>query len=71
MHEHVGHLEVAMYDVLLGEVVQSLEDIPDNGLGLELVEVTVLAQSGLEVALVAQLRDDVAVTVTCEHLETF
>ena len=60
-----------MDDVLIGQVHQPLHDIGYKGVGSALLHVPVLAYFGLEVTIVAQLSDDVAVAGTREHLETF
>jgi hypothetical protein len=69
VHEDVGNFEVPVDDILLREVLQSFEDVLDDGGRLVLVEVPFLAQTGLEVSLVAELGDDVAVAVAGEDLE--
>ena len=67
----VGHLEVTVNDIFLGQVEQPFENIFDDGGGSVLVEVALLAESGFEVALVAELSDDVAVAVAGEDFEAF
>ena len=69
VHKDVGNFEVSVDDVLFGEVLQSFEDVLDDGGCLVLVKVPFLAETGLEVALVAELGDDVAVAVAGEDLE--
>jgi hypothetical protein len=71
VEEDVGDFEVAMDDVLFRKILKSLEDVPDDGFGLVLVEVSFLAESGLEVALAAEFGDDVAVAVAGEYLVAF
>ena len=60
-----------MDDILLSEVNESLKDVLDDGSCLMLVEVTVFAESRLEITFIAEFSDDVAVAVACEDLETF
>ena len=69
--EDIGDFEVTVDDVFLGQIEQSLEDIFDDGGSSVLVEVSLLPESGFEVALVAEFGDDVAVAVAGEDLEAF
>lgn len=69
VHEHVGHFKVPVDHIFLSQVLQSLEDIFDYGSGLVLVEVPLLPEPWLQIALVAELGDDVAVAVAGEDLE--
>ena len=71
MHEHIGDLEVPVYDILLRKIVQPFEDISNDGFGLVLIEIPLLPQPGLQIALVAELSDDVAVPVAGEDLMAF
>ena len=45
LHEHVGHLEITMDDVLLSEVDESLEDVLDDGGGPVFIEVSVFPEA--------------------------
>ena len=69
--EDIGDFEVTVDDVFLGQIEQSLEDIFDDGGSSVLVEVSLLPESGFEVALVAEFGDDVAVAIAGEDLEAF
>lgn len=68
MHEHVGDLQISVNDVLLCEVMQSLEDVLDDGFSPILIKVLLFPQPGLKIALIAQLSDDIAVPIAGEHL---
>lgn len=69
VHEDVSYFEVPVDDVLLCQVLQSLEDVLDDGSCLVFIEVALLPQTGFEVSLIAELGDDVAVAVAGEDLE--
>lgn len=71
MHEDIGDLEVPMYDILLGKIVQALKDISDDGFSLVLVKISLLPQPRLQIPFVAQLGDDVTVPIAGENLMTF
>lgn len=45
LHEHVGHLEIPMDDVLLSQVDESLEDVLDDGGGSMFIEVSVFPEA--------------------------
>jgi hypothetical protein len=67
--EDVGNFEISVDDILRGEVLQPPEDVGNDAGGLPLLEPGFLLDLGLEVALVAQLGDDVAVAIAGEDLE--
>ena len=69
VHENVSDFEVSVDHVLLSEVEKTLEDVSDDGGRLVLVKVAVLPETRLEVSLVAELGDDVAVAVAGENLK--
>lgn len=68
MQEHIGYFQIPVDDILFCEVIQSLEDILDDGFSPILIEISFLPQSGLEISLVAQFGDDVAIPVAGEDL---
>jgi hypothetical protein len=68
MQEHVGYFQVPVNHIFFCEVIQSFEDILDDGFSPVLVEVSFLPQSGLEISLVAEFGDNVAVPVAGEDL---
>jgi hypothetical protein len=70
MDEYVGDLDVAVDDLVLIEIQQSLKDVPDVRLRPPLRKTAFFPQFGLEIALVAELGDDVTVAVAGEYIET-
>ena len=58
-----------MDDALGGEVEEALVDVGDDALEAGVVEGAGLLDPGLQVALVAELGDDVAVAVAGENLQ--
>jgi hypothetical protein len=71
MHEDVGYFQISMDYIFLCEIIQSFEDILDDGFGLVFIEVSLFPQPGLEVALVAEFGDDIAVSVAGEDFIAF
>ena len=69
LEEDVGHFEVPVDDPLGGEVEEALVDVGDDALEAGVVEGAGLLDPGLQVALVAELGDDVAVAVAGENLQ--
>lgn len=56
-----------MHNVILSQVHQSIVHIFDDGIGLRLIEYLFEFESILEVALVAEFCDDVAVAIGGEY----
>jgi hypothetical protein len=71
MHKYIGHLQVSVDHVLLSEIVKTLEDVPDDGLGLVLIKIALFPESGLEIALVAEFCNDIAIPIAGEDLIAF
>ena len=71
VQEDIGNFQVPVDDIFFSQIEESLKDILDYGLRLELVKVALFAKAGLEVTFVAELSYDVAVSVAGEDLETF
>jgi hypothetical protein len=71
MHEDVGYFQISMDYILFGEVIQSFEDILDDWFGFVLIEVSLFPQPWLEVALVAEFSDDIAVSIAGEDFIAF
>ena len=74
MEENVGNFKIAMNDIFLREIVESAENVSDNGLSFAFGEVVLLPKFGLQVASVAEFGDDVSVIfggvdfVECEYI---
>lgn len=60
-----------MDNVLFCEVIQSFKDILDDGFSPILIEISFLPESGLEVSLITEFGDDVAIPVAGEDLIAF
>jgi len=60
-----------MNDIFIREVVQSFEDVLDDGRSLILIKISLFPQLRLEVSFVAELSDDVAVAVASEYFVAF
>jgi hypothetical protein len=60
-----------VYNVILAQVDQSIIHIFDDGIGLCLVKYLFEFESILEIALVTQFCNDVAVAIGSEDFETF
>lgn len=71
VNEDVGDFDVPMHYTKICEIHESLEDGFDVGLGLFLPHVLLAAEFRLQIALVTQLGDDVAVAIASEDLVTF
>jgi len=71
VQENVRGFEVAVDDVVLRQVKQTVVHVLDDGVGLGLVEHLFHLEPVFEVSLVAELSDDVAVTIAGEYLEAF
>lgn len=69
VEEDVGYLEVPVDDILLREILESLEDVPDDWFGPVLLHPALLPQARLQVPFAAELGDDVAVPVAREDFE--
>ena len=67
VYENIGHLEVPMDYVLIGQILETEINVADDGGGLVFRKISVLPQLTLQISLVAQFGDDVTVSVTCEH----
>jgi hypothetical protein len=67
VYENIGHLEVPMDYVLIGQILETEINVADDGSGLVFRKISVLPQLTLQISLVAQFGDDVTVSVTCEH----
>ena len=66
MDEDVGDFQVAVYDMLPGQILQSFEYISDEFFGLALFHVALGLELAFQVALIAEFSDDVAIAVTCK-----
>lgn len=71
MHEHIGYFQIPVDDILLSEVIQPFQDIFDDGFSPILIEVSFLSEPGLEISLIAEFCDDVAIPVAGEDLIAF
>ena len=69
LEEDVGHFEVPVYDPLGGEVEEALVDVRDDALEAGAIEGAGLLDLSLQVALIAELGDDVAVAVAGENFQ--
>ena len=69
VEEDIGYLEIPVDDILLWEISESLEDIPDDWFCPLLVHFALFPESWLEISLVAELGDYVAVSVAREDFE--
>lgn len=63
MNENIGNFDVSVDDLVFIEVDESLEDVPDVSLCLSLRKILLFSEFGLQIALVAELGDDVAIAV--------
>lgn len=70
MDEYVGYFDVPVNDLIVIQVGQSLKNVPDVWLRASLREIIMLAQFGLEVSLITELGDDVAIAIAGEDIET-
>ncbi len=66
--EDVGYLEVPVYNVIVCEIDESLEDILDVRMSLMFLKGSFGAYFAFQVALVAEFGDDVAIAVAGEDL---
>ena len=69
MNEHICDLKISMDDILFCKIQQTLEDISYNGLCRLLCETHSFSEFTFEVAFIAYLCDDVAISVAGEYLE--
>lgn len=69
MEEDVGYFEIPVDDILLREIFKSLEDIPDDGFRPMFVHPPLFPQARLQISLVAELGDYIAVSVAREDFE--
>jgi hypothetical protein len=63
MHKDIGGFEVSMCDTHLFEILKSLVDIQDNFVKLPFRKRFSLFDSVVEVSLVAQFCDDIAIPI--------
>ncbi len=68
MDEDVGNFEVSMNDLFLEEVFEAEEDVPDDGKGFILGEGFHLPEFWLEIAIITELSNDVAISITGKDL---
>jgi hypothetical protein len=68
MNKNVGHFEIAMYYIILGEVHQPFKNIANIPISLKLLEALLRPQLALEITLITKLRDDIAISITGEDL---
>lgn len=61
LEEDVGRFEVPVEEARLCDDSEPIDDVPENGNGLLLWKLLAFLEEVLEVALVAELRDDVAI----------
>lgn len=69
VEEDVGYFEISVDDVLLWEISESLEDISDDRFCPVLVHPSLFPQARLQISLIAEFRDYIAVSVACEDFE--
>lgn len=68
VQKHVRRLQVAVDDLHLTQIEQSLADVRDIAANVSLMETIFLPDLIGQIALVAQLRDDVAIAVAHQRL---
>lgn len=68
MDEDIGNFEVSMDDLFFEEVFEAEEDVPDDGKGFILWEGFHLPEFGLEIAIITELSNDVAISITGKDL---
>lgn len=71
MQEHIGYFQIPVDDILFCEVIQPLEDILDDWFSPVLIEISFLPEPGLQISLVTQFGDDVAIPIAGEDLIAF
>lgn len=70
VHEDVGNLQVAMNNPLRGEIAETAEDVGGDAPDLSLLEtLPAPPEERLEIALVAELSNQIAVAVAAEDFE--
>ncbi len=67
--EDVGNFEITVDNIFGGKVLEAFVDVGDNVVDFPLLELVLFLDPPLEVSLVAQLGDDVAVSIAGEDLE--
>lgn len=68
MDKDVGNFEVSMNDLFFEEVFEAEEDVPDDGKGFILGEGFHLPEFRLDIAIITELSNDVAISITGKHL---
>jgi hypothetical protein len=68
VYKDVGDFEVSVNDLFLRQVFEAKEDVPDDGEGFFFGKTFHLPEFRLEITIITQLSDDVAVSITCKYL---
>ncbi len=69
MHKDVCYLKISVDHIFLSQVIESVEDVPDDGFSSVLIKKTVFSETRLKIAFIAKFSDDIAVPIAGKNLK--
>lgn len=70
MYKDIGHLKIPMDDKIISKISQPFENVFYIVFCLKFLHDSFALELTLQISLVTELSDDVAVTIACKHFET-
>jgi hypothetical protein len=71
MNEYIGNFQISVDNIFLCQVIQSLKDVFDDGFSFIFIKISIFPESRLQITLITELCDDIAVPVASENFVTF
>lgn len=68
-HEDVGQLEISMEELIFSDFEKAIDNVSHDGQNFSLAHAAFLLEEGAEIALIAELSDDIAMRSLADDIE--